>query len=75
MFSDVTEVKKRVFGDFPGGAVVNTALPLLGALVQSLVGELRSHKLHGEAQRRKGRGREGKRKERSGVLYLLSFQK
>ena len=30
-------------GDFPGGPVVKTLLPVQGAPVQFLVGELRSH--------------------------------
>ena len=36
-------LKINITGDFPGGPVVKTALPLQGAQVRSLVGELGSH--------------------------------
>ena len=39
------------FGDFAGGPVVKTLLPLQGMWVQSLVGELRSFMLHDAAKR------------------------
>ena len=38
-------------GEFPGGAVVETALSLPWAWVQSVVRELRSHKLHSAAKK------------------------
>ena len=37
--------------DFPSGPVVKTVLPLQGAQVRSLVGELRSHMLRGAAKK------------------------
>ena len=40
-------------GDFPGGAVVETVLPLQEAQVRSLVGELRSHMLHGTDKKKR----------------------
>ena len=43
-------------GKFPGGPVARTlVLSLMNARVQSLVGELKSHKLH-------GMGKKGKKK-------------
>ena len=39
--------KKKSYGEFPGSPVVRTLLPLKGAQIQSLVGELRSHMLGG----------------------------
>ena len=43
-------------GEFPGGPVVRTvALSLPRAWVQSLVGELKSHKLHDTAKKKKNR--------------------
>ena len=44
--------------DFPGGPVVKTALPTQRAWVQSLVGELRSHKPHCAAQKKKKKKKE-----------------
>ena len=41
-------------GDFPDDPVVKI-LPVQGAWVQSLVGELRSHMLHGVAKKKKKR--------------------
>ena len=35
----------KTFWDFPGGAVVKTALPLQGVQFQSLIGEQRPHML------------------------------
>ena len=40
-------------GDLPCGPVVKTLLPLQRGLVRSLVRELRSHKLHGVAKKKK----------------------
>ena len=40
-------------GDLPCGPVVKTLLPLQRELVRSLVGELRSHKLHGVAKKKR----------------------
>ena len=48
-------VIKRGGGEFPGGSVVRTALPLKGARVWSLVGELRQGTPHGVAKNKKGR--------------------
>lgn len=42
----------RGLGDFSDGPVVKT-LPFQGAWVQSLVGKLRSHMLHGVAKKKK----------------------
>ena len=42
-----------VQGNFPGGPVVKTVLPMQGAWVQSLVRELRSHMLHSTAKKKK----------------------
>ena len=38
-------IKENIEGDFPSSLVVNTVLPMHGAWVQSLEGELRSHML------------------------------
>ena len=55
--------------DFPGSAVARTLeLSLLKAQVQSLVGELRSHKLHSAVRGEKKRERE---KEHKGILSPL----
>ena len=40
-------VYKTTLGDFPGGPVVKTVLPLQGVWVPPLVGELRSYMLLG----------------------------
>ena len=40
------------YWDFPGGPVVDSALPLHGARVSSLVGELRSHIPRGRAKKK-----------------------
>ena len=50
-------LKFGVDWDFPDGPVVKTLLPLQGARVQSLDRELRSHKPHGTAKKKKGRKR------------------
>ena len=52
----VIRVKER---DFCGGLVVKTVLPLQGEGILSLVlvGELRSHKPHGVAKKKKGKNR------------------
>ena len=42
---------KILYGGFLGGPVVKTLLAMQGIWVQSLVGELRSHMLHGVAKR------------------------
>ena len=39
--------QKPVVGDVPGGPVVKTALPIWGAWVRSLIGDLRSYMLCG----------------------------
>ena len=47
-----TEIQERLLGDFPGGPVVKTLLPLQGTRVRSLVGvELRSHMPRGVPKR------------------------
>ena len=46
-------LKFSVDWDFPDGPVVKTLLPLQGAWVQSLDRELRSHKPHGMAKKKK----------------------
>ena len=48
-------LKFSVDWDFPDGPVVKTLLPLQGARVQSLDRELRSHKPHGMAKKKKGK--------------------
>ena len=48
------EVRNDWFRDLPGSPVVKTVLPLQGALVQSLVRELRSHMLrYGQLKKKK----------------------
>ena len=39
--------------DFPGSPVVDSVLPLQGAWVQSLAGELKAHMPHGMAKKKK----------------------
>ena len=53
---------KRTIWDFLDGSVVKTpALPIQVRLVQSLVGKLRSHMLHGTVKRERERERERER--------------
>ena len=44
---------KIFLGEFLGGPVARAPLPLQGARVQSLVGELRSHMRQGTAKKKK----------------------
>ena len=56
--SAVKKKKKRI-EEFPGGSVVgNSELPLQGAQVRSLMGELRPYKLHRVAKKKKRNGDE-----------------
>ena len=50
---DILPSKERKLGDFPGGPVVRTCAFTAVAWVQSLVGELRSHKPHSVTQTNK----------------------
>ena len=43
-------MEEKASRDFPGGPVADSALPLLGAQLRSLVWELRSRMLHGKAK-------------------------
>ena len=47
------EITKHLMGDFPGGPVVDSLLPMQRAWVLSLIRELRSHMAHGMAKKRK----------------------
>ena len=50
--SIIDTAQKRERRDFPGGSVVkDSVLPLQGAWIRSLVGELRSHMLQGVAEK------------------------
>ena len=52
--SAVKKKKKKRIQEFPGGSVVgNSKLPLQGAQVRSLMGELRPYKLHRVAKKKK----------------------
>ena len=44
-------MEEKASRDFPGGPVADSALPLLGAQLRSLVWELRSRMLHGKAKK------------------------
>ena len=49
-------MKKRKMGEFPGGLVVRTPhFHYSGPGIKPLVGEMRSHKLHGKKKKRKKR--------------------
>ena len=54
--------KKGRKSDFFGGPVVKTVLPMQGAQVQSLVGELRSHITHAVATKKKKKNNNKQRK-------------
>ena len=56
-------------GDFPGGPVVESSLPMQWAWVRSLVGELRSHMLWGMAKKKKK-----KKRDREGFLPWYNLQ-
>ena len=47
-------IKWHMKWNFPGGPMVKTVPPLQGAWVWPLVGELRSHMLHGWPKKKKG---------------------
>ena len=53
-------LKNCYFGEFSGGPVVKTVFSLPRAQVQSLGGELRPHKSHGVAKKKRERERKKK---------------
>ena len=62
---------KEEEGDFPGGPVVNPALPMQGGQVRTMVGEIRSHMLCGSAKKKRNK------EEETSMAYLckLIFKK
>lgn len=62
------EITKHLMGDFPGGSVVDSLLPMQRAWVLSLIRELRSHMAHGMAQKKK---KKEKSQKASNVLCLV----
>ena len=53
-YGEKKELKEERWGIFPSSPVVRTlAHSLPGAQIQSLVGKLRSHRLHGVTRKRK----------------------
>ena len=50
-------IKKKSRGTFPGGPAVKTNLPVQGAQVQPLVGELGSYMSHGVAENKSSSSR------------------
>ena len=56
--------------EFPGGALVKTALSLPRVQVQSLIRELRSHKPHGAIRKKKKRNKKKVEEKEKGLKQL-----
>ena len=70
--SILLSLSKRQPQDFPGSPVFETVLPMQRVLVQSLVGELRSHILWGTAKKRK---KERKKERKPHCLFEIHIKK